>query len=64
MSIDLQMTRLTGHSKTLIDNIFCNLASNEEISGNITATISDHLPLFLIAPNVFVNPSSNKSNIF
>ena len=44
--------------------MFCNLTSHEVISGNITATISDHLPQFLIAPNVFVNPSSNKSNIF
>ena len=60
----LQPTRLAGHSKTLIDNIFCNITSHEVISGNITATISDHLPQFLIAPNVFVNPSSNKSNIF
>ena len=44
--------------------IFCNLTSHEVISGNITATISDHLPQFLIAPYVFPNPSSNKSKIF
>ena len=60
----LQPTRLTGQSKTLIDNIFGNLTSHEVISGNITATISDHLPQFLIAPNVFANPSSNKSKMF
>ena len=60
----LQPTRLTGHSKTLIDNIFCNLTSHEVIPGNITATISHHLPQFLIAPNVFANPSSNKSKLF
>ena len=60
----LQPTRLTGQSKTLIDNIFGNLTSHEVISGNITATISDHLPQFFIAPNVFANPSSNKSKMF
>ena len=61
----LQPTRLTGHSKTLIDHIFCNLTSYEVISGNIAATISDHLlQFFLIVPNVLVNPSSNKPNIF
>ena len=60
----LQPTQLTGQSKTLIDNIFGNLTSHEVISDNITATISDHLPQFLIAPNVFANPSSNKSKMF
>ena len=55
--------RLTIHSKTLIDNIFSNVLSCEAISGNITATISDHLPQFLLAPNVLPNHLSNKSNI-
>ena len=40
----LQPTRLKSHSKTLIDNIFSNTLSSEIISGNLTATISDHLP--------------------
>ena len=60
----LQPTRLTSHSKTLIDNIFSNVISYEVISGNITATISDHLPQFLFVPNVFSNPSCQKSNIY
>ena len=34
----------TGHSKTLIDNRFSNLISNEAIFGNLTSTISGHLP--------------------
>ena len=59
----LQPTRLTTHSKTLIDNIFSNVLSCETISRNITATISDHLPQFLFAPNVLSNPLCNKSNI-
>ena len=64
LSYILQPTQLTGHSKALIDNIFFNLTSCEVISGNVTATISDHLPQFLIALNVFANPFSNKSNSF
>ena len=42
ISYILHPTRITSHSKTLIDNIFSNFISNEIISGNITATISDH----------------------
>ena len=56
----LQPTRLTSHSKTLIDNIFSNVLSCEAMSGNITATISHHLPQFLFAPNVLSNPLCNK----
>ena len=58
----LQPTRLTIHSKTPND-IFSNLLSCEAISGNITATISNHLAQFLFAPNVLSNPLCNKSNI-
>ena len=43
-------TRTTSHSKTPIDNIFSNFISPEIISGNITATISDHLPQFSLVP--------------
>ena len=53
-----------SHSKTLIGNIFFNTLSSEIISGNLTATISDHLTQFLFAPNILSNPSYNKSNIF
>ena len=60
----LQPTRLTSHSKTLIDNIFSNIISPEAISANLTAPISDHLPQFMIVPNVFSNPPSSKANIF
>ena len=57
-------TRITSHSKTLIDNIFTNVIFPDSISGNLTATTSDHLPQFLIVPNIFSNPSSIKSNIY
>ena len=34
------------------------------MSDNLTAAISDHLTLRIILPNIFSNPSSNKSNIY
>ena len=34
------------------------------VSGNLAATISDHLPQFAINPNMFGNTTSNKSNIY
>ena len=60
----IQPSRHRSHSRTLIDNIFCNVILKDIISGNITATISDHLPQFLISPNTFADPPSNKSNVF
>ena len=60
----LQPTRITSHSNTLIDNIFSNVIGPDIISGNLTATISDHLPQFAIIPNIFGNISGNKYNIY
>ena len=58
-----QPARITSHSNTLIENIFSNVDS-DIISGNLTATISDSLPQFLIIPNMFGNIIlDNKSNI-
>ena len=34
------------------------------ISGDLAATISNHLPQFSIIPNMFGNISGNKSNIY
>ena len=59
----LQPIRITIHSNTLIDNIFSKIIDPDIISGNLTATISDHLPQFAIIPNMFEN-TSNKSNIY
>ena len=60
----IQPSRHTSHSRTLIGNIFSNVVSKHIISGNIIPTISDHLPQFLIYPNIFAYPPSNKSNVF
>ena len=59
----IQPTRITSHSKSIID-IFSNYISQEIISGNLTSTIWDHLPQFLIAPHIFSNASYKKSNIY
>ena len=60
----LHPTRITNHSKTLIDNIFSNFISPDIMSGNITATISDHLPQFSFVPNILSNPPTQKSNYY
>ena len=60
----IQPSRHTSHSRTLIDNIFSNVISKDIISGNITATISDHLPQFLISPNAFADPPDNPNPMF
>ena len=60
----LQPTRITSHSNTLIGNIFSNVIDPDVLSGNLTATHSDHLPQFAIIPNMFGNIPSNKFNIY
>ena len=59
----LQPTRLMSHSKTLIGNIFFNTLSSEIISGNLTATISDHLTQFYL-PLIFSQTPLTINQIF
>ena len=58
----LQPSRVTTNSKTLIDNIFSNLAVPNIIPVNLTASISDHPPQFFLAPDTFFNASYSESN--
>ena len=44
-------TRVTGRTATLIDNILINSYKNKCTSGNITTSVSDHSPQFLIIEN-------------
>ena len=44
--------------------MFSNIIDPDILSGNLTATISDHLLQFSIIPNMFGNVSGNKSNIY
>ena len=60
----LQPTRITSHSNTLIGNIFSNVFDPDIVSGNLTATISDHLLQFATIPNMSGNITGNKSKIF
>ena len=53
LSYIIQPGRHTSHSRTLIDNIFSIVISKDIICGNITATISNHLPQFLVSPKHF-----------
>ena len=53
-------TRITSHSKTLIDNIFSNDPNfNQGVSGNFIFSISDHLPQFLLMPREDNRPPKN-----
>ena len=45
-------TRITDRSATLIDNIFLNTQLHKQTSGNITTSISDHLPQFTILEKI------------
>ena len=58
----LDPTRITSHSKSLVDNIFSNDIFQEIISGNITATISDHLNQLSFVSNILSNLSTPKFN--
>ena len=60
----LHPTRVTGHSQTIIDNIFSNYISKEAVCGNLTSTISDHLPQVLFIRSMFSDNRDTKSNIF
>ena len=48
----VQPTR--NNSKTLIDNIYSNVITPNDISGNIIATTSDHPPNFLLLLKFFL----------
>ena len=59
-------TRISNNSKTLIDNIFCNIPNplvKSAMSGNISSSISDHLPQFFILPEFFSKSPPTKYNI-
>ena len=40
-------TRITEHSATIIDNIFCNFFNEKLFCGILYWDISDHLPIFM-----------------
>lgn len=62
LAITLQATRITSHSKKLIDNVFSFFISVEITSCNITATISYHLLQLLFFANILTKLSSQIFN--
>ena len=60
----VQPARNRNNSKTLIDNTYSHMITPINILGNLTATLFHHLAQFVIASNIFNNPSSTKLNIF
>ena len=60
----VQPTRIINNSKTLIDNIYSNVITPNNILGSLTATISHHLSQIVVAPYIFSNLLSIQLNIF
>ena len=54
-------TRITSHSRTLIDNIFSTDISKNATSGNIVTSISDHLVQFVFLPIDQFKTNNNKN---
>lgn len=46
-----QPTRITAHTKTLLDNIFSNTITPFQTSGILHTDITDHFPIFLLNPS-------------
>ena len=60
------LTRVTGTTATLIDNMLINSYENKCTSGNITVSVTDHLSQFLIIENLqgkVQNIKSSKATI-
>ena len=57
---------MTGSTKTLFVNIFCNIPQSSEqiISADLTKTYSDDLPQVLLVPGFYQYKNVNKSNVF
>ena len=54
-------TRITEKTATPIDNIFINTQTQKHNSGNMTTSISDHLPQFIIIENGKEDNPANKT---
>ena len=50
------------NSKTLISDILSNMALLSIISGNLTTTLSNHLPQFLLHLNVTLDSSTPRAS--
>ena len=57
-------TKINPKKHTVIDNIFTNQVHPEMKSGNLSISISDHLPSFFISPKDNQNHIPKKQNIY
>ena len=57
-------TKINTVKDTVIDNIFTNQINPDITSGNLTVSISDHLPSFFIIPKDNGNHIPKKQNIY
>ena len=60
----LYKTKIRDSIKALIYNIFSNTLIQNTILGNLTATMSDHLPQIVMLPNTFSTLHSCKSSTY
>ena len=60
----LHLTRVTGHSQTIIDVIFSNYVSKEAMCGNLTSTIPGHLLQVIFIPFMYSDNPATKCNNF
>jgi len=56
-------TRVTDRSSTLIDNIFISPTSFNLLSGNLTFSLSDHMPQILLLQDFIFNSNVKSSKI-
>ena len=56
-------TRISSHSATLIDNIFINNNDFDFHAGNISTSISDHLPQYVFISDFFQTNTATKKNM-
>ena len=55
-------TRIAEKTATLIDNILINNNALKCICGNITTSISDHLPQFIVLASLLGTPADEDSS--
>ena len=65
LSPQIILTIRISFPSTLTDNILCNLTcTTKSIFDNLTSSISDHLPQFLILSELFSNVPPSKYNMY
>lgn len=57
-------SRVTNHSATLIDNIFTNDIKNITTSGLFICDITDHLPVFILGEEKYINVKNDKKIMY